>query len=141
MKCNDVKEKLIPFINNELDYQQMDSINIHINTCKDCKKIYEFTKNSLLTINKDKRSDSNPFFYQSVMTKMENKHETKKISISQNILKYSAAAMLSIISIVGGSYIGSFGAEIIDKSVISDSSSQYEIMDVANNDIDLFKDL
>jgi len=141
MKCNDVRHKLIPFINNELDSKQIDNINIHLGKCEHCQRIYEFTKNSLITINNDKRTESNPFFYQSVMAKMEKTYESKKLSISQNILKYSVAAMLSIMSIVGGSYIGSFGAEIINESAINESPSQYEIMDIANNDIDIFKDL
>jgi len=141
MECNDVKYKLIPFINNELDSTQIDNINIHLSECEDCRRIYEFTQKSLITINNDKRTESNPFFYQSVMAKMERTHKAKNLSISQNILKYSVAAMLSIMSIVGGSYIGSFGAEIINESAINDSSSKYEIMDIANNDIDIFKDL
>jgi len=141
MECNDVKYKLIPFINNELDSKQINNINIHLSECKDCQRIYKFTKNSLITISNDKKTKGNPFFYQSVIAKMEKTHKAKKISISQTILKYSVAAMLSIMSIVGGSYIGNFGAEMINESAINESSSQYEIIDIANNDIDIFKDL
>ena len=141
MECSDIKNKLIPFINNELNSNEMYNIRVHFKECKSCQSLYTFTKNSLLEIKKEKRIENNSFFYQSVMTKMEGKQKVRKISISQQFLKYGIAAMLSIMSIVGGSYIGSFGAEIINDNALNDNQTQYEIMDIANNDIDLFKDL
>ncbi len=141
MKCSVVKHKLIPFINDELNSGEKDIINNHFKECQDCQKLYAFTRNSLSKIDDEKRIKSNSFFYQSVVSKMDRIQNNKKVLLSHSLLKYGVAAMLSIMSIVGGTYIGSFGAETISSSTLNEASFEYEIMDVASNDIDLFKDL
>ena len=141
MECKEIKNNIIPFISNELESSIMVGMKTHIDECEDCQSLYSFTKNSLLSIKKEIRTESDSKFYTSIKAKLEVKPQAKKIKFTQQFIKYGVAAMLSIISIVGGSYIGSYGAEIINDSALNNNTTQYEIMDIANNDIDLFKDL
>jgi hypothetical protein len=143
MNCEKAKSKIIPLINNELEIKDSEDVRNHIQGCKSCSSIYQFTLDSLNKIPFEKRTVNNPFFYDSLIAKMENQKQTKRHYLSQKITQFSIAASLVIMSIVGGTYIGSFGANILNENAKIEISETYDIMDIdlVNNDLDLFNEL
>jgi len=143
MNCEKVKSKIIPLINNELEIKDSKDVRNHLQECKSCSSIYNFTLNSINEIQSEIKTVNNPFFYDSIIAKMDNQKQTNKLHLSQKLTQYSVAATLVIMSIVGGTYIGSFGANILNENAKIELSEAYDIMDIdlANNDLDLFEDL
>jgi len=143
MNCEKAKSKIIPLINNELEINDAEDVRNHIQECKSCSTIYSFTLNSINEIHSEIKTVKNPFFYDSIVAKMNNQKQTNKLYLTQKIAQFSVAATLVIMSIVGGTYIGSFGADILNENAKIELSETYDIMDIdlVNNDLDLFKDL
>ncbi len=143
MKCNEAKQHIGIYIDGNIDKKTQKAFKEHIEECTDCASLFQFTKKSIDVIQIQKKTENNPFLYESIIAKMENTSTSRSISMTQRFSRVSIAAMLSIMSIAGGTYIGSFGADMLNESANLDIPETYEIMDidVANNDIDIFRDL
>ena len=144
MNCEEIKTFSISYIQNELDASQIELIDSHLANCKSCSSFYNFSKLSIEQINKEKKTELDPFYFSSLMAKMENQQSsTQKRFAPIRILQTSALVAAMFIAILGGSFIGTYSATTFntDAAAIENMDENIIASDFTNNDFDLFNDL
>lgn len=75
MDCKEFKNRMIFFIEGDLEKQLAEQFTNHLNTCTSCKILYEQFYSDYNLIATDKITESNPFFYTRVMAGLENEEK------------------------------------------------------------------
>lgn len=66
MKCRKIKKNLIFLAERSLSADEEKKLLLHLESCADCRKQYEFLKAAELLIIEEKSSDINPYFYSAI---------------------------------------------------------------------------
>ncbi len=138
MNCDNIKNLSVDYQLGALDNDIKSNIDLHLETCSDCKDFYVFSNNALLEIENHKMTGTSNEFYEEVMTKIEN--ENKRFYLPKYI-RVSIAAAVVFIAIFSGSTFGNYGAESINKGFAESVSLELIDVDLADNDFDLFKNM
>jgi anti-sigma factor RsiW len=144
MNCEEIKTLSISYIQNELDANQIEQVNSHLANCKSCSAFFTFSSLSIQQINNEKKTELDPFYFSSLMAKMENQQSsTQKRFAPIRILQTSALVAAMFIAVLGGSFIGTYSAEAFntDAAVMENADDNIIASDFTNNDFDLFNDL
>jgi len=71
MECKEFKNRMIYFIDGDLDQQAAEQFKSHMDTCSSCKMLFEQFASDYKLVTADKITESNPFFYTRVMAGLE----------------------------------------------------------------------
>jgi anti-sigma factor (TIGR02949 family) len=71
MKCNEVREKLSPYLDRELDQDQMKRIEDHLNACSICLKEFELLKKTDAFLKNFPREDLPKEFHEKLVRGLE----------------------------------------------------------------------
>jgi anti-sigma factor RsiW len=71
MKCNEVREKLSPYLDRELDQDQMKSIEDHLDACSICLKEFELLKKTDAFLINIPREDLSKEFHEKLVRGLE----------------------------------------------------------------------
>lgn len=142
MNCEEIKTISISYIQNELAANQREIVGTHLSICEDCSNYYAFINTSLNQVGIEKRKENDPFYFSSLMAKMENQKSARVIAPIR-VLQTSALVAAMFIAILGGSLIGSYGAETLNynSATIENVDDNFIAGDFTENDFDLFNDL
>lgn len=71
MKCNEVRKKLSPYLDNELDQVQMESIGDHLNECSICLKEFNLLKETDTWLKASPREEPSKEFHEKLFHELE----------------------------------------------------------------------
>ena len=71
MKCNEVRKKLSPYLDNELDQGQMKRIGDHLNECSTCLEEFELLKKTDAWLKAYPREDLSKEFHDQLVRELE----------------------------------------------------------------------
>lgn len=106
MKCRDLHNKLIFYLETDLPKEKMIQIQLHLNKCRECSLFLEDMKKTIEIIEADKIQQTDPFFYTRLKAKMENQTESQKKYIGQTFLIRVLQPSLFTLLLLGGIYAG-----------------------------------
>jgi len=125
MKCKDFQNKIIFFIDGELDKESSIKFESHIKSCNECRQLFEKVNSSYSHINEDRIAEINPFFYSRIAAAIESE---KQNTVNSKLLKNKKFAwqiasylIIGIFAIVTGYFIAN------DKNYVE--QDQYEVTD------------
>ncbi|MBN1819360.1 MAG: zf-HC2 domain-containing protein [Prolixibacteraceae bacterium] len=108
MKCKSIHNKIIFYLEGNLQKDEMMAIEKHLQICDDCKKFTGELQKTLAIIEKEKIIEVNPFFYTRLKSRMQSQSE-KVVSSSPvflRILQPVAFTVLLLIGVYSGIKIG-----------------------------------
>mgnify|MGYP006863448719 CR=1 FL=1 len=142
MNCNQIKALSISYIQSDIDDNQIIIIDDHLSNCSSCSQYFAYSKSVLAEVEQQKRTESDPYFFSKLMSKMD-VQTTYKNPIPLRILKISTMAAAMLVAIIGGSMLGNIGAETINSNINVSQELNESILeiDLADNSFDIFKDL
>ncbi len=113
MKCNTVENKMILFLEGELDPKQHAEMEAHIASCSNCQQMLEETKALLDAFGKVEDEVPSPRVKQGFMELLEEEKSLQQFTIGKNNSKEFAwktafQIAASILLLIGGYAIGSF---------------------------------
>lgn len=121
MKHKSIHNDLIFYLEGELSSDRNQEISEHLATCSECRQFAEVLKASFSIIEKEKSQEQNPFFYQALKAKIENRKQPEKIVGFQRILQ---PVLFSVLIIAGISFGILMGAKITNTDYSSGSSNE-----------------
>ncbi len=147
MNCGEVQNKLIFFIEGDLHSNYSILIKEHIEKCRDCKYLLDQLKASLEFIEKDKQTETNPFFVTRVMASVNS--EPKQIPLinwlrkKQYSIQVSLYSLLIVAAIALGHYLGKDKVTVemeavLQEKEISDNQLVAESYQFQINDEDVY---
>lgn len=71
MKCNEVRKKLSPYLDNELDQGQLKRIEDHLTECSTCLKEFELLKKTNACLKEIPREDVSKEFHKNLVRELE----------------------------------------------------------------------
>jgi hypothetical protein len=92
MNCKDIKNKLIFFIDENIEENKKTAIDKHLADCKDCKDAFSILNLSLRNIETEKQISGNPFISTQILAKIEGK--TQKKSAFRLVLQPIIASLI-----------------------------------------------
>ena len=132
MKCNDLHNKIIFFLDAELPVKEMQEIKLHLAECAECNAFTEEMKKTFKILSDEKRPEVNPFFYTRVKAKLEKQLEAKKgFVLKPALVKILQPAFFSIL-LIAGIYTGIKIGQPVPKPVGFDTDIQHEIVPYLN---------
>ena len=108
MKCKNLHEKLIFFLEGELSPVKMNEVQNHLDGCSSCAAFAKELKLTLGIIDIEKNPEINPYFYTRLKAKLENRVESPVLGrlILAKVLQPVFFSILLIIGIYSGIKIG-----------------------------------
>ena len=108
MKCKNVHNKLIFFLEKELPVSEMEQVQKHLDECSECARFTAEMKNTLQILDNDKVNDENPFFYTRVKERLAKQAEEQPAvrPVLVRILQPVAFSILLLLGIYGGFKLG-----------------------------------
>jgi len=107
MKHRDIHNDLIFYLEGELPKERQQEIREHLAGCRECREFLEVLRVSFSIIEKEKNPEVNPYFYQAIKAKIENRSVPEKKFSLQRILQPALFTALLITGIGFGVLIGS----------------------------------
>jgi len=147
MDCKQIQKKLIFYIEGDLDSVESAKIISHIEVCKECEFLLSQLKSSLLFLEQEKQTETNPFFFSRVMAGLEKEPKQSFIinwlrrkQYSLQIVGYS---ILVFLAITAGHYLGKDKITIemetaTQENVISDNQLFAESYQFQINEEDVY---
>ncbi|WP_163322387.1 anti-sigma factor family protein [Draconibacterium mangrovi] len=108
MKCKNVHNKLIFFLEKELPVSEMEQVQKHLDECSKCARFAAEMRNTLQILDNDKVNDENPFFYTRVKERLSKQAEEQPAvrPVLVRILQPVAFSMLLLLGVYGGFMLG-----------------------------------
>lgn len=108
MKCKNVHNKLIFFLEMELPVSEMEQVQKHLDECSECARFAAEMKNTLQILDNDKVNDENPFFYTRVKERLSKQAEEQPAvrPVLVRILQPVAFSILLLLGVYGGFKLG-----------------------------------
>ena len=108
MKCKNVHNKLIFFLEKELPVSEMKQVQQHLDECSACALFAAEMKNTLSILESDKVTDENPFFFTRVKTRLERQSDEQQVArpVLVRILQPVAFSVILLLGIYGGFKLG-----------------------------------
>lgn len=110
MKCKQLHNKLIFYLEGDLPVDEMNRVNEHLSECPDCAAFAEDMKKTLGIVQLEKSPEVNPFFYTRLKAKMEAQAESAKTKpvnpLWTKILQPALFSFLLLIGIYSGIKMG-----------------------------------
>jgi len=102
MKCKDLHNKLIFYLEGDLPQNEMEQAKIHLGNCLDCEAFALEMQKTLSILEAEKSPEVNPFFFTRLKAKMEQGAEySGKVSGRPALLRIIQPAMFSLLLLTG----------------------------------------
>ncbi len=113
MKCKDVHNKLIFFLEGDLSEAEMKAVQEHLGECRECALFAEELKLTFSILETEKKPGINPFFYTRVKAKLEKQEEQsiERRPVLARVLQPVAFSLILLLAIYGGIKFGATSAE------------------------------
>ena len=136
MKHKSIHNDLIFYLEGELSSERNREISEHLSTCSECRQFAEVLKASFSIIEKEKNPEQNPFFYQVLKAKIENRKPVEKIFGIQRILQ---PVLFTAILIVGIGFGVIMGSKITgNKTSVSSDKEMYYFNEMGSEPIESY---
>lgn len=107
MKCSNIHDDLIFYLDRELSDERMETVQKHLEECADCRNFLELLKQQMQLINAEKHPEVSPYFFTRLSARMDMTPEFKvQRSSWRSIVQPAFFTVLLIAGISGGLYIG-----------------------------------
>lgn len=145
MNCDNIKSLALEYFEEESNSENRKVIEDHLQNCRSCSHYYLFSKMNYLQIEKDKRTEIDPYFYSVLMAKIENQTNKSTILTRNPSHRLSIVAIILVITVFGGLLLGTYSASILNSNanivIESNIVDDEALFDLANNEIDIFNNV
>lgn len=121
MKHKSIHNDLIEYLDGGVSPERRKEISEHLAICSECREFSEVLRSANEIIDKEKNQELNPFFFQAIKAKINNRRVTERSIGFRRILQ---PVFFSILLIVGISFGIMMGAKITKNSYSEGSSSE-----------------
>lgn len=125
MTCKEIENKLIFFIEDNIDFSEKKEISEHLTNCKNCSLKLALLQRSFSFIEKEKELKVNPFISTQILSKIQKKSKKEK-TVFIKILQPALVAAFLILAI----WIGTF----VSKSINSLQTNNYQVQNTQTID-------
>lgn len=127
MKCKELHNKLIFFLEGDLPEREMEQVKVHLSGCPDCKLFAEELNKTLNVLETEKSPAVNPFFYTRLKAKMEAQAESYEKAGSPFFVRVLQPALFSLL-LFAGIYSGiKIGQRAEDQLYVANSATEQVI--------------
>lgn len=139
MNCIDAQRMIMPFINNELNMDQLEEFINHVNNCSNCMEeleVYYVLLSSMKQLDEDKELSND--FHQDLMDLLTQSEERilheKLLHIRKRI---ALIVMITIVAVISSFRLGELVVEDVLPHVVSESNYRMDNLFHMNNEINL----
>ena len=112
MNCTNFLENIIPYLDDELTQTNASEFEKHLHDCLSCNTMFKNIANTYAIIDLEKNIPDNPFFYHTLISKLEVQKQDKPFHIIMQILKpLAVAASITLGIIIGNGELDVLGDE------------------------------
>ena len=150
MECKNFQNMMVFYHDGELDDSISNDFQNHLETCENCRILYNEFYSAYHFIGHDKITESNPFFYSRVITAIEN--ETKNRTIfwpiahKKLVAQFITYIIMGVFAIATGYYIANDRQLVVNEPVnMPDEQKDYQLfadsyqLNVSTDDIYIIK--
>lgn len=107
MKCSNIHNELIFYLDHQLSDDKMESISRHLEECAGCRGFLELLKEQMQLIEAEKRPEVSPYFFTRLTARLdENREVTMPESFWKKWLQPAFFTVLLLAGIAGGILLG-----------------------------------
>ncbi len=128
MDCREFNEKLSLYIDNELEHNERNEFDLHLNKCNECKKSYEEMIKILQLTSEVEDKDLPENYKSSLRSKLELEIKENKKKLNFKLLTSVAACFLLLV-VSFGFIINNTDLFRVKQQIMEDNSSPYEAYD------------
>jgi anti-sigma factor RsiW len=131
MKCKNLHNKLIFYLEGDLPQKEMEQVNFHLSGCTECASFAEDMKKTLGIFEAEKSPEVNPFFYTRLKAKMEDEAESFEKVNSPLLLRVLQPAIFSLL-LLAGIYSGIKIGQRAEDSLYAANSPEEQVIPYLN---------
>ncbi len=137
MTCTEIQKQIMPFINKELDDDELDKFLFHVKTCSECMEeleVYYTLITSMRQLDEDHELSSD--YRQNLINLLEKTEEgINNKKLKQGFKRFSLMIIIGIIAFASTYRLGEFVVEdVIYKATVSNFMPE-KIVGIANKDL------
>lgn len=107
MKCSNIHNDLIFYLDRELSNERMEVVRKHLAECTDCRSFLEMLKQQMAMISDEKQPEVSPYFFTRLSARMDTTPEFDvQKSLWRSLVQPAFFSLLLLVGITGGLYIG-----------------------------------
>ena len=136
MKHIEIRTNLIFFLEKSLSDQEMETIQLHLDGCDDCRLVYEELRADMEILSADTVNELNPYFYTRLKAKME-----KPVGVSRfSYRSLLQPALFSLLLLVGIAVCVKMGGTMASLNHVEEKSVSvlFELDEMNNEPIEQF---
>jgi len=139
MDCLKFRELIIPYLDEEVDPITKIEFENHLKNCTSCKALFTSVRSTYTLIEKERVRPENPFFYNSLIIKLNEPKESKVIELVTTILKpLAVAASITIGILIGNGEVSlnttsDTDLEAISETIVPLTPSDYSVWITMND--------
>jgi hypothetical protein len=135
--CKNINSKLIFFVEKSLPRDEMQQVEEHLHSCKECKQSCDILKASFQLIDAEKDIVVNPFLHTRIIQKLEDKKSYSIFSLKRVLQPVLVSALL-VVGISFGVGLGHVTTKTNNDTLVSNSSNELFFNDLAQEPIENF---
>jgi len=112
MKCKDVQQELIFYIDNELPVEKMELVRKHLKECADCSSFLAELRTDLEIIESEKNPEVSPFFFTHLSARLEESTAYQPQSSWVRLAQPAFFTIILLAGIYGGLRLGSNASNV-----------------------------
>jgi len=121
MKCKQVHNDLIFYLDNELPAERRRMVEEHLASCTDCREFFHILQGSMEQIQAEKNPEASPFFYTRLSAKLNQVESPEPRGWAVRLVQPALFGVLLLAGIYSGIWFGSHTGTGISVSVSENS--------------------
>ncbi len=129
MKCKEIHNKIIFYLENDLSKEERKHFEDHLQNCNSCKELLHEMQQTLLVIDTEKHINPNPFVITRIHSKLESLEDKRLAALPQVKLTstFRVAAAIAVLLIAGFSGVV-LGNKYVSNKLVTTDATEYKYL-------------
>jgi predicted anti-sigma-YlaC factor YlaD len=140
MRCHDFKNTSFSYLQKEMNDSQAKAMENHLLECHSCAAYFAFVKQNWQHIQKEIKTEDDPYFYSRLKSKIENQSTQEQSGTFARVMRLGTLSFMIVFAIATGGILGNYGVQLLNTTAVENLSSSDELFsnDFDNTEFDLF---